>query len=232
MKDTPTWVYVGGAALTMIAGCVNTVGLLGIHHQALCHMSGLMTMVGMDFGTGQSLLALHALAVVFAFFVGSMVSGFLIRQSTLQIGRRYGLVLAMESALLFMAAHFLRHGFRSGDYIAAMACGLQNAMASSYSGSVVRTTHVTGMVTDLGIACGQLLRGQVVEWARFRLYGVLLIGFVAGSYLGAVEFTRLGYDTLFYPATFAGVVGLFHAITKHIERQQHHRAEQAKLKES
>lgn len=204
----------------MIAGCVNAVGFLSVHRQALCHMSGIMTTIGLDTATNQYALAGQAFGILAAFFLGALVSGFILRQSSLQIGRRYGVVLSIESALLFVATHFLREGLHSGEFLAAMACGLQNAMASSYSNAIVRTTHVTGMVTDLGVACGHLLRGQTVEWQRFRLYGVLLAGFTAGSSLGAYSFTRLSYDTLLFPATLAGCVGLGYAIYKQIERQQ------------
>lgn len=204
----------------MIAGCVNAVGFLSVHRQALCHMSGIMTTIGLDTATSRFDLASQAFGILAAFFLGALASGFILRQSSLQIGRRYGVVLAIESALLFAATHFLREGLRSGEFLAAMACGLQNAMASSYSHAIVRTTHVTGMVTDLGVACGHLLRGQTVEWQRFRLYGVLLSGFTVGSWLGAYGFTRLGYDTMLFPAALAGCAGLSYAIYKQIERQQ------------
>jgi uncharacterized membrane protein YoaK (UPF0700 family) len=43
----------------------------------------------------------------------------------------------------------------------ALSCGLQNGLTSKYSGNVVRTTHLTGTTTDLGIALGHVLRGSV-----------------------------------------------------------------------
>lgn len=210
--------------LAAIAGCVNAVGFLSVHQQALCHMSGMMTTLGLNVASLKSEAALQIFGIIAAFFLGSLASGFILRQSSLQIGRRYGVVLAIESALLFLATQFLREGLRSGEFLASMACGLQNAMASSYSGAVIRTTHVTGMVTDLGIACGQMLRGQKVDWHRFQLYGVLLVSFLLGSLLGTLGFMRFGYDTLLFPATFAGATGLSYAIYKHMERRNGERS--------
>ena len=46
-KSIPLWVLIGGGALTMVAGCVNAVGFLSVHRQALCHMSGIMTALGL-----------------------------------------------------------------------------------------------------------------------------------------------------------------------------------------
>ena len=78
---------------------------------------------------------LSSLAILAAFFLGCLVSGALIRQSSLRLGRRYGVALSVESALLLAAVYFLRRGANTGDYLAAAACGLQNAMVSTYSGS-------------------------------------------------------------------------------------------------
>jgi uncharacterized membrane protein YoaK (UPF0700 family) len=217
-RHTPAWVYLGGLVLTTAAGAINAVGFLGVHHQALSHMSGTVTTLAMELGRAHYAVALHTLAILAAFFAGCLVSGAVIRQATLRLGRRYGIALALESAALFAAVYFLRRGANVGDYLAAMACGLQNAMVSSYSGSTMRTTHMTGMVTDLGIACGHFVRGEVVDWYRFRLYGVLLLGFFGGGLIGALGYERFGYDTLLFPAALSGATGLGYAVYRQYAR--------------
>jgi uncharacterized membrane protein YoaK (UPF0700 family) len=218
---TPTWVYLGGLALALTAGVINAVGFLGVHHQALSHLTGTVTVLGMELGRANYPVALHALAILAAFFVGCLLSGMVIQQGRLRLGRRYGVALSLESAALFLAVYFLRRGANAGDYLAALACGLQNAMVSSYSGSTMRTTHMTGMVTDLGIACGHFLRGATVDWFHFRLYGVLLLGFFAGGVVGALGYGRFGYDTLLIPAILSGVTGVGYTAYKHHERRHH-----------
>ncbi|PTY03696.1 DUF1275 domain-containing protein [Opitutaceae bacterium EW11] len=230
-KPIPLWIIAGGFALTLIGGCINAVGFLSLYHQALSHMSGTLCALGFNLATEPAPVVWHSLRVLVSFFFGALLSGFILRQSTLKAGRRYGVTLAVESALLFAAVHAFRVNSVWGVYFAAAACGLQNAMASSYSGTVIRTTHVTGMVTDLGIACGHMLRRQPVEWRRFKLYAALMTGFFAGSYMGAVSFVRIGYDTLLFPAALAGATGLGYAIFKHIERRQFQRSEQAALRD-
>jgi uncharacterized membrane protein YoaK (UPF0700 family) len=219
-KPTPLWVLVGGMLLAAGAGCINAVGFLGAEHQALTHLSGTVTNLGMEIARADYPLARHALLVILSFFLGSVVSGMIIRQSTLQAGRRYGVALMLESALLLSAAWLLRHAALSGNYLAAMACGLQNAMATSYSGAVIRTTHVTGLITDLGIAVGLAARRQRADWRRMRLYCLLLAGFFGGATLGTLGFLRFGFDTLLLPAVVTGVVGVVHTALKHYRR--HH----------
>ena len=207
-QRAPVWIILGGILLTCSAGCINAIGFLGLHHQAITHLSGTVSLFSTDLARADSVSALRAFLVVLCFFLGCVVSGFIIRQNTLKLGRRYGGVLVLESFLLFSSAHFFNRGFFAGDCLASMACGLQNAMATSYSGAVIRTTHMTGIITDLGIAAGHLMHGQSVDYRRLRLYAALLFGFFVGGLLGALGFMHLGYDTLFFPATLCGLAGL------------------------
>lgn len=103
--------------------------------------------------------ALHFAAIIGSFVAGTVLSGFLIQDSTLQLGRRYGVALLLESLLLCAAVPLLYRDNSFGIYSASCACGLQNAMVSTYSGAVVRTTHLSGMFTDLGIFLGHAIRG-------------------------------------------------------------------------
>ncbi|HQY06911.1 MAG TPA: YoaK family protein [Lacunisphaera sp.] len=218
---TPAWIYLGAFALALIAGLVNAVGFLGVFHQALSHLTGTLTVLGMELARGDYPVALHALAILLAFFAGCVLSGAVIAQGQLKLGRRYGVALSLESTALFAAVLLLRRGNIAGEYLAALTCGLQNAMATTYSGAAMRTTHMTGMVTDLGIACGHLLRGVPVDWFRFRLYGVLLLGFFAGGVVGAIGYGRFGYDTLLLPATLSGVTGAGYTAYR-LYRRNHH----------
>ncbi len=218
-KEAPVWVVLGGAALACNAGFINVVGFMGVQQQAISHLSGTLSIIGIETVRADPTLLIRAILVVGFFFLGCVISGFVLRQSVLKLGRSYGVILAGESLLLVGAIYFFKHGSPVGDYLASMACGLQNAMATSYSGAVIRTTHMTGIVTDLGIALGHQLRGQPVEAPRMRLYGALLGGFVIGGILGAAGFSRFGYDTLLFPAALCGLTGLGYFAFKHYALQ-------------
>ncbi len=217
-EKIPLWVTLGGFALTLLAGWVNAIGFMSAQHQAISHMSGTATLMSIDFAQPLHLITWHPAKILLAFFIGAIGCGCIIRQQTLKMGRRYGVALSIESLLLFGATWELRHDSSSGYYLAAMACGLQNAMASSYSGSVIRTTHLTGMITDIGIACGHFIAREKIEWRRFKLYGVLLLGFAVGGYLGARAYLLFGYNALLAPAALAGASGLIYASYKQHEK--------------
>lgn len=204
----PTWVWIGAVALSCVAGMVNAVGFLGFEHQAVSHMTGSTSQLGMALAQGEWRAVRHLWGLLIAFSLGAMCSGLIIQDSTLQLGRRYGVALALESALLLAAIPLFRQQQIWGALAAAMACGLQNAMATTFSGAVVRTTHLSGMFTDLGIGLGHLLRGLPLQMRRLTLSGLIISGFLAGGILGAWLFLRWQYAALLAPAALTGLAGL------------------------
>ncbi len=215
ISKLPKWVWLGGVLLASNAGIINAVGFLSFQHQGVTHLTGITTQLGATVATGQALQALHLLGVIFSFLGGAILSGFLIQDSVLKLGRRYGVALLIESGLLFVSVHFLKQNQIWGAYLASCACGLQNGMVSTYSGAVLRTTHVSGFFTDMGVLLGQLIRGIKIDRRRFFLYSMLILGFFFGSILGADLFRFFSYETIYFPAFLTGLTGLIYGLRKH-----------------
>jgi uncharacterized membrane protein YoaK (UPF0700 family) len=211
ISKLPRWVWTGAWALAFIAGMVNVVGLLGLQHQAITHLTGTTSMLGEALARLDVSAALHFAAVIGSFVAGTVLSGFLIQDSTLQLGRRYGVALVIEAGLPAGAVPLLQQQNIWGIYCASCACGLQNAMVSTYSGAVVRTTHLSGMFTDLGIFLGHRLRGLPVDTRRLRLCALIISGFLAGGVAGAGAFRVLSYRTLFIPSGLVLATALAYA---------------------
>ena len=91
------WVWAGGWALAFVAGIVNVVGLLGFEHLAVTHLTGTTSMLAAALATFDSSAALHFAAIIGSFVSGTVLRGFLIQDSTLQLGRRYGVALVPAS---------------------------------------------------------------------------------------------------------------------------------------
>lgn len=208
LRQLPRWAWFGGGALAFIAGMVNAAGYLGFRHQAITNLTGSTTLLGASLGLGDTAEMLHWGLSVAAFVFGAVLSGVIVQQHTLKLGRRYGLALMLESLLLFAAVPLLQQGNAVGIYLASIGIGLQNGMASTYSGMVFRTTHVSGMFTDLGIYIGQRLRGLQVDSLRIRVCVLVVTAFTVGGSAGAVLFKWLQEDTLLVPAALTGFCGL------------------------
>jgi uncharacterized membrane protein YoaK (UPF0700 family) len=215
ISKLPKWVWLGGSILALIAGMINAVGFLGFQHQGVTHLTGTTTLVGIAIAGGHGFQAFHLLMVILSFLSGAVFSGFLIQDSTLRLGRRYGVALMVESVLLFAAVPLLSRHKELGAYLASFACGLQNAMASTYSGAVLRTTHVSGAFTDIGILLGHWIRGLEIDARRLQFCLMQTGAFFIGSLAGAAAFASLGYDTLLIPALLTGLTGFAYALYRH-----------------
>jgi uncharacterized membrane protein YoaK (UPF0700 family) len=215
LRQLPRWAWIGGGVLAFIAGMVNAVGFMGFRHQAITHLTGSTTLLGVALGAGNRGEAWHWALSIGAFVLGAVLSGLIVQQSTLKLGRRYGVALVLESLLLFGAVPLLDGGHPWGLYLASMATGLQNGMASTYSGMVFRTTHVSGMFTDLGVYIGERLRGLSVDTLRLRVCLLVITSFLLGGVAGAMVFQVLHERTLLIPAVLTGLVGAGYGAYSH-----------------
>ncbi len=202
----PWWVEIGGFWLALIAGAANAVGLMGFQHQAVSHVTGTSTLLGLSLVNGDGAGGLHLLLTLLSFVIGAALGGLLVGDTALRLSHRYSVALLLEAAVLAAAALTLASGMTVGHFLASAACGLQNGLVSTYSGAVIRTTHVTGLFTDLGTMIGQRLRGRPFDRRKALLYLLLITGFVLGGSGGAYGFQHLRFVALLLPA--GGAAGL------------------------
>lgn len=215
LRQLPRWAWVGAGVLAFIAGLMNAVGYLGFRAAPISNMTGNTSLLGIAVGQGNGSEAGYWALTIVAFVAGVMLSGFIVQRNTLQLGRRYGVVLVLESLLLFACMPLLHAGQSSGMYLASMAMALQNGMVSTYSGALIRTTHVTGILTDLGLYLGHLLRGLPVDRLRLRVCVVVAAGFALGSTAGAVLYAAIDTLSILAPAILTGACGLGYGSYRH-----------------
>lgn len=211
LSKLPSWVWGGASLLALVAGCINVVCILAAR-QTVSHMTGNNSEVVVQAARGNIPEVIKLLGVIGSFLAGAIISGCVVQDSTLKLGRRYGAVLVLETVALLIATILLRHGQMLGIDMAALACGLQNAMVSTYSGAIVRTTHLTGIFTDLGILIGHRLRGLPADGRRVRLFVLIIGGFACGGLIGTAGFRWFGVNTLLVPATLTGSAATAYAV--------------------
>lgn len=199
LSHLPKWIEYSAFILALIAGYINAVGLISFEHQAVSHVSGTATLFGTSVLAGDWRSGVHLGGVLFAFFLGASVSGFLLNSESLKLGRHYDTALTLEAMLILLAFYLLTHDSYYGHFAASAACGLQNALATRYSGAVVRTTHLTGIFTDLGMMLGAVLRGEVFDRRKAILFLIIITGFISGGVLGALLFNTLQFKALLVP---------------------------------
>eukprot|EP00386_Alphamonas_edax_P001869 GDKI01005658.1.p1 GENE.GDKI01005658.1~~GDKI01005658.1.p1 ORF type:complete len:219 (-),score=44.72 GDKI01005658.1:159-815(-) len=170
--------------------------------------------------------ALWAACMTAAYMFGSLLSGVILADALkFRLGKRYGYVLILESGLLVVSVLLYRFQLTDShmalcQLVACVACGLQNAMASQFSGLVLRTTHCTGLVTDIGQTIGTTIRNKDSPIGFFKTTWRLIVlcslyfGFVFGCFLGGLGFLVWKESVLLFPALFIGVLGLLYVLFK------------------
>jgi uncharacterized membrane protein YoaK (UPF0700 family) len=191
--------------LAFIAGAANAGGLLAVG-QYTSHMSGIVSAMADNLALGSVEAVLSGISAVSSFLAGAFVTTLLVRWARARgLDSEYALPLIVEAALLvafgltgrvFVVGHF----FLDTVMLLCFTMGLQNAIITKISDAVIRTTHLTGMVTDMGISLGRIAtmwRKSDAElgpdFAKLRLHASLIGLFFAGGVTGALGFRRVGF---------------------------------------
>lgn len=208
-----TVIIIGGAALAFNAGFVNgcTYQFRGI---PVSHITGTTTHAGMAFGEEDYESFIKNLALIVCFIGGSAITGSMMHHDSFHLGRSYG-PLFMIGSFLFLLACIFSIALPDTDlyfYFAAMACGLQNSLTTRYSGSVLRTTHMTGAGTDIGLTLGRMCIGDYKDAWKLRLLVPLLISFLVGGCISVYAYRRMGRLTLFVNVLVFSFIGIAYSI--------------------
>lgn len=198
-----------GWFLAFVAGAINAGGFLAVQHYT-SHVTGMISSVADHVALGQLGLVAQGTVAVLAFLLGAMSSAILVNLARRRaMSSEFALPLLLEAALILcfglLGARLARFEGLLVPFtllLLSFIMGLQNAVVTKLSGSVIRTTHMTGIVTDLGVELGKLvywntdkLTGQRVlaDRDRIKVLGLLLGAFLGGGICGAFGFKLFGY---------------------------------------
>lgn len=199
------WVYSTAFIMPFNGGYINAICLLSILRNPVGYVTGNLTFAGDSIARGNFLLFFHLVALVFCFLLGSIVSGLIVKSQNFKIDRRYSASLILQFCTVVSAMILLLFGYDQAGYLLALAMGMQNAMITHYGTALIRTTHMTGTTTDLGILISRWIKGHPVEFWKMRLYLCLITGFGCGAMAGALIYhflhaAALSISLIFYLA--------------------------------
>jgi len=206
-------------SLAFVAGAVNAGGFLAVQSYT-SHVTGAVSRMADELALGHQALAMAALGIVLFFLLGAFCSGLLIN-----LGRRhrfqaqYALSLMLEGGLLLT---FGLMGYRLNELhrsfvpitvaLLSFIMGMHNSVVTTISNAEVRTTHLTGIVTDLGLELSRLFYFNVEEDGRnarvmanrdrLKLHGLILASFFGGGIVGALGFKYVGFKMTVFLAAF------------------------------
>lgn len=191
------------------------------------HVTGVVTNFGLSVGKGELKSALSLLIVPIFFLGGSVLSGYLV-DLRLHMNKRpkyyltFGFIffLLLLVYILGVSGFFGPFGKDTGDWreflllsLLCLICGIQNGTITIVSKSVIRTTHLTGLTTDLGLGIVRffnrdLLKGVVKNEGRANFIRLgIICSFALGALIGGLSFQAWSYQAFLLPTGISG--GLF-----------------------
>lgn len=193
-----------GLVLAAVAGAANAGGFFALG-QYTSHMTGYLSQLADHLVLGNLWVSLIAVLALGAFTTGAAFSTILINWERLyHMRRQYALPIALQGVFLLC---FASGGLFTSDVgrLFALCClcfimGMQNATITKISGARIRTTHATGMMTDIGVEIGRAAFSIgvpesriMLDWRKLKILLSLVGAFFLGGITGAVGFGQLGF---------------------------------------
>lgn len=208
------------------AGILNIGGFMACH-RFVSHVTGFATFFGYELTQSDSSAAFGMLIVPLFFLIGVMISGQLV-DLRLKLHKKPKYYIAF--GLIFGLAVIVATGTLSGNFgefgepladvrgytllmLLCLICGIQNGTITTVSRSIIRTTHLTGITTDLGLGIVRVfhqdkLSGDIANEKKAILMRIGIIFFFGlGSVIGGAIFSRFGHGGFLIPVFTSG--GLF-----------------------
>jgi uncharacterized membrane protein YoaK (UPF0700 family) len=172
--------------------------------QPVVAVTGTYTLSALGLAGGDMKQFQTQVSVLFSYITGSTIAGLLNPSPALfQIPSSVGYAFLVASCLLFLSC-FLSHyesPTKTLFYLAAMASGIHNSITSVHTANLVRSTHYSGISSDIGSFLGQVLRGNHENLGKLIVFVKLAASFWIG-----------GFVAFFATKEYAGLSLLFSAI--------------------
>ncbi|MCC6242972.1 MAG: DUF1275 domain-containing protein [Gemmatimonadaceae bacterium] len=199
-----------GVGLAFVAGATNAGAFLAVQ-QYTSHMTGIVSAMADAVVLGQRQIFVTSIGALAAFMLGAATTAIMVNAARRrQLSSVYALPLLLEAALLLVFGivgvrlnNIHTHFVSATVALLCYMMGLQNAVITKISRAEIRTTHVTGIVTDIGIELGKVVymngpdvpRDEriVADRERLAVLVMLFTAFFAGGVGGALGFHSIGY---------------------------------------
>ena len=222
-----------GILLGFVAGTVNSVSFLGLGGY-VSHVSGHATRAAVEYSQKHIDIAFTYASAIIFFILGAIITTMLLKGHSIQSKHAVmGFPLLIEGIILLVVCLSANQAgivtLTQDDpinigyiYLLSLAMGMQNALVTYVSGAKVRTTHMTGLATDIGIALGAAFIHGVKHWGAlkklknikevsifisefrrqlFFLHTCILLSFAFGAVIGTFGYYKFSFLTLIGPVT-------------------------------
>ncbi len=213
------------------AGFINSFAFL-VGGRYVSHVTGFGTQVGFALGKDEYLFSAELLLIPVFFILGSFLSG-LITSARIErnLKPRYDYLMLSKPIIIFVLMIFAYMGFFGNfdnpitsmekavfSLFLASLCGLQNGCFSTMTKGQIRTTHLTGISTDLGTDLARRFFGNLSNSEKRYVNRInfcrvsTVLSFAVGAVASALFSSSLGYAALMVPAILS--IGIYYAVSR------------------
>ncbi|MGB5418050.1 YoaK family protein [Algibacter sp.] len=206
--------------LSFVAGIVNVTGFLAFK-QLTTNVTGHFALFISDVANFEFWKGTVYFLYIFSFLFGSFLSSFLIEKFKENRKLNVFVLPTIIECLILLSIAIISNTveIKYPDLIVCLllfAMGLQNSFVTKISNAIVRTTHLTGLFTDLGIELSQLFfpeshpnREKIKSTIKLRIY--IICFFFLGGIIGGFLYSRLDLklNTLIFGAIIL-LISLFY----------------------
>lgn len=154
--------------LTCSGGFLNTLGII-IFGDSISHFSGNISRLAIEYENFNYLHADRIVHLLISYFLGAVLSGIILNSQEFSFRHRYGIIIMVIGATI-LGLYLLFYNTLIFEYSLPFLLGVQNGLFISYKGIIVRTTHITGNLTDAGVYLGRVIRGERQDSWRILFY--------------------------------------------------------------
>ncbi|AIT09270.1 hypothetical protein LO80_04325 [Candidatus Francisella endociliophora] len=197
ISQPTSWIYIAAILLPFNGGYINAIALISFLQNSVGYVTGNLTSAGVFLADQEYLIFLRMLLLVIFFLGGAIISGLIIKKPHYNQDYSYPTNLGLQLTLVAIAILLLKYHIRYCEYLLAMSMGLQNAMTTYYGSAIIRTTHMTGTTTDLGLLIAYKIKNKKIAAWKFKLYVILILSFLLGSFIGALTFKEFHENSLY-----------------------------------
>lgn len=218
------------SSTAMVAGIINVAGVIAFL-AFTTNVTGHVALLARKVNAQDVEEVVTVFAWLLMFFVGAFVSHFLVRTfERRSLYLAHAMPILLEMIVLLFIAVYGNHFFDGTDrerevIIGAMmfSMGLQNSLVSTISGGLIKSSHLTGLFTDVGADVAEWLHPRTAKteavknrlYVRFTVLGFYFLGAIAGGYLFEVVNFKVFYflpiiliTILLYDIWDAGITNL------------------------
>lgn len=212
--------------MSFVAGVVNITGVLSVK-TLTTNITGHFAYFAEEIMRKDFAAAITFFVFTLIFLLGAFTSNF-ISEYVAKSNSNFSHIIpiALEILILAIVASFESpmnlDNFEGKNLASAMlfAMGIQNSLVTKISQSTVRTTHLTGLFTDLGIELSQLFFYKKPEetkklktniYLRISIISFFFIGCVLGGFI----YSFFNIKTLFVACFFLLIALLYDSIRLH-----------------